>query len=1126
MTETLKLKINEEVFPNGAYPAVIGDFRYNAKRMGKAPSLSATLLYPQCLDNEWSDDVYVEFRGERYYLKQTPASSYDNTSVMYRHNVEFVSERTVLESVYFFDVVKADAEDDKPASNSSTFSFFGDLSQLATRLTYSMQWSGLDYSVVVDADVELEEFHMELQDQFLESVLQKSYEIFKVPYYFVGKVIHFGYAENVIGEVLRYGCDNALMSISKNNAGSAIVNRVTGLGSDRNITYYYPNPTPKGTIYLGGKARNFYQVTNSLDFANNVELEKSFHCEIGKANLLSSGKLEGNYREKDSTDYNIFTIDKTERYTEYEIIVSFSAKYAGTASTYSQIPLRLYPLIDGNFVNLNQYFIEGSLTDNLGNSWVVTPVKFHYYNEFSTGEGINYYNKSYTLRLKYGFHTTEYISVEIVRDDFNSIVDMDDVSTVVNIADDFTVKTELEIPENTPGRIFIDTKFSHLGKPAISATKYFAKGVVLAQDEEIGVASVISDGLISCGYLEPGSYTVECSFYPEFPFTPQNTEVTTEIVEKAVWLYDDSDIYLDLSKAGIEPVDGRLPKNGDALEQELLKRVNVQNNLMPSIYRETDGEQRFYNAENEVYKDDDGNDIVFANPYSTTRPREYIFKDDEIYPSIEGMVNANGLRIDMFSEFAFDENDNDDIYPVGHEREGKYKHPYFFGKLRKFDGEHGFNLFDHAIEGQPMTISMKSGKCGACNFTIGVDEETSSYNTVQVTETDSITVNGTIPAGTLKRDEEGNVLCGRWPQAPQQKQAQQNDTQNYEVWIALKKDIQTFGVVMPNATNAYRPSAGDQFVILNIDLPEAYVTAAEDRLEKAIIDYMAENNDYKFNFSVKFSRIFFEENPDIANLINENAKVTLEYNGVERDLYVSSFAYSASANDALPEVTIELSDDIKIFKSSIQKEQEQLYKVIDFNYNILSTKDNEYIKFSQKAEATAKTASATAQTALESSTIIKTDLKVVEAQATEAKTLATIAQTTANKTSEGLSANEKALFAIDKRLQEVENNTGSIDISELKEQVSTNTTNIDTLVKADATMSNNISALTGRLVVVEEEQEEQGNLIVTVNKTVTSLTNRVTNVEKKVMIAVVSGDNATEGTLIVEDDGEGNLIVS
>jgi len=354
---------------------------------------------------------------------------------------------------------------------------------------------------------------------------------------------------------------------------------------------------------------------------------------------------------------------------------------------------------------------------------------------------------------------------------------------------------------------------------------------------------------------------------------------------------------VDLNDYGIE-VTSDTPANDDTISFEQVSYIIPQPNLMPPIYRNTQGDDRFYNATNETYPLDDDSYYSFENPFSVGNPKEHKENFDNIKPSIKGMENANGLRIDMFSEFAYDTNDNDEF-----DEEGNYLHPYFFAKLRKFDGDFGFNLFDHAIESGAMTISMTSGSCGSCNFEIGVDENTQK-NIVQVDDN-----------GNLKRDSNGNVIRSGAPQA------RQNDTQNYEVWIALKKDIDTFGVVMPNATYNYKPSVGDTFVIINIDLPQSYILNAENDLKDALIKYMYENNSEKFNFAITFSRIYFEENPSSLATLNENSEITIEYNDKSYELFISDYTYTMSDDKPLPEIRVSLFDSLEIRKNVIQSLQ-------------------------------------------------------------------------------------------------------------------------------------------------------------------------------------------------------------
>ena len=571
---------NDTPFPNVEYQAVVSDFRYDVKRMGGAPIITCTVMHTLCLDKLWSENVYAYFNGERFFIKQIPTSSYNNTDSRYKHELELVSERFVLDNVYFYDVVDSSENNDKPVSNSSKFSFFGDINEFASRLNQSLQYSNVDYSVVVDDGISSEAKMVSFQDQFFSGAIQEGYNTYNVPFYFEGKVIHFGYTNNAITHTFKYGQDESLLSIQKQNANYKVVNRVTGVGSADNIPYYYPN----------------------------------------------------DYESKEEVEAN-------------------------------------------------------------GGTW-----------------------------------------------------------------------------------------------------------------------------------------------------------------------------------------------------------INPQTNLMPSIYRESLGKERFYEALNNAYQIPGSDEYYeFENPYIEGKPKEHIVNFDYIKPTIKGITNAEGLRIDMFKEFAYDANDNDEV-----DEEGNYLHPYFFAKLRKFDGEHGFNLFDHAIDEQEMVISVTSGSCGACEFAIGVDE-TTQKNPVQVDD-----------KGNLKRGEDGNVIVSGTPQDAQ------NNTQENEVWIALKKDIDTFGVVMPNASKNYRPSTNDTFVILHIDLPKAYILAAEDKLKEELIKYMSLNNSEKFNFSISFSRIFFAENPKILEQLNENARIQIEYDNTNYELYISSYSYSISSDKPLPEIRVELSDTLTISQNALQ----------------------------------------------------------------------------------------------------------------------------------------------------------------------------------------------------------------
>ena len=569
-------------FPNADMPAKLGEYTYTAQRMAGTPTLTATLNYPSCLDELWTGEEFVEFRGEKYYIDQVPTSSKDNKSIMYKHELQFVSERIVLENVYFMDVVTAG--EDTYHSNSTSVKFMGDINEFVGRLNASMAKSGIGYSVVIDEDITSESKLVSLDSVYLAEALQSIYTIYELPYYFVGKVCHIGYTENVISTPFEY--KKGLVSIKKTNANYKIVNRVTGVGSSDNIPFYYPNDDEKGTI------------------------------------------------------------ERTQ-------------------------------------------------------------------------------------------------------------------------------------------------------------------------------------------------------------------------------------------------------------------------NLMPSIYRQTNGAERFYNALNDTYKIPGTNDYYsFKNTYSSKKVKEIKVDFSDIKPTIENVTNASGQLFGEIADIAFDANDSDEL-GTGEGNNifngtDEYVHSYFYIKLHIYNGDYGFNLFEQGLEGGTAVINMTTGNCAACEFEIGVtykdNEPGRAFNPVLVDSS------GDLPAG----DFEQKVTS----QTSQYVESQQNTSTN-EVWIAVKKDNTTFGVVMPNATNNYKPSVGDKFVITGIKMPKSLVLAAEKRLDEALIKYMSENNDEKFSFSVSFSRVFLADNNHLASMLNENSRIYIKYNDKEYFMYVNSFTCKADKN-CLYDISVELTDKLSANVSALR----------------------------------------------------------------------------------------------------------------------------------------------------------------------------------------------------------------
>lgn len=782
---SLNLNEGDEPFPSKEEQIIIAEFEYNANRMGGAPAITAKIMYKECLDDLWGNDVYAEFGGEKYYVMNTPSSNKDNDDTRYEHEIELLSEREVLNHVYFIDAVQQDETIDKVKSNSTKVIFMGDINEFAARLNSSLSYSNLDYTVVIDEGIETDSVLVSFEDKYFYEALQEGYNLYKVPFYFEGKTIHFGYTEDAIPNVFKYGFNNALLSISKQNANYKIVTRCTGYGSSDNIPYYYPNATAKGDVKAIASASNAGLQQSNIRLVNNVLFSEKFNTtdSLKWDWTLDSGCIE---------------------------LVKIQVKDSS-----------------GNFAdeNLKGKNIRGAIFKNEFGQW----------------------SSEIAVRITY----------KILK----------------------------------KSRVSYDYKVSVLGEDRIINSEYSTNK---PHSGEFGVQTIVEDVIF--GFIKPNTPNEVyqgMSFYYTVELVPKSQETKN-------WSLNGSKSKAKLENYGLELLNITEDQLviGDTITQEIGTLIPSTGYLMPPIYRQTGGAEQFYNALNNTYPlPEGGGYYTFENEYDELNPHEMKVSFEDIKPSIVGMTNSLGQRIDKFLNFAWDEDDNDEL-----NEEGNYIHSYFFAKLPKTDGEFGFNLFDHASEQGAMTISMTSGTCGACNFEIGVGEK-SGDNIVQVDEN-----------GNLLYDKEtGRVL---WEN--QTAQPRQNDTQNYEVWIALKKEDSTYGTVLPSKKRNLVPSTDDTFVIININLPQAYIDAAEKKLEDEIIKYISENNVEKFNFEIAFSRIYLAQNPQVLAMLNENARIIIEYNGQQHTLYVESYSYKMSSNESLPEISVTLTDTINVGTNSLR----------------------------------------------------------------------------------------------------------------------------------------------------------------------------------------------------------------
>jgi hypothetical protein len=729
-------------------------------------------------------------------------------------------------------------------------------------MNYSLAYAKVGYVVVVDKNIESDTHNMSFDNQVFSQVLQEVYNTYEIPYYFDGKVIHIGEAPDdaLLSTDLEYGADKSLLSITKQSANNKVINRMTGMGSADNLPYYYPNETAQGKVRIEPKPYGLiesYEIVDKKKLSEKAEVNNRVEFTLlggsGLKNPITTVDFEY-YDNNDPTDPN------NNIHSDFAVIGDYSdTQGAHLIYPYKKDPQTPYqndPPREGLCSYRYRVRLTGELEDNSGGIirwlWEALP-QTNIYNEMEQSG-----------RIDFGF----FDNLVVYEGGYNR---HDYPQTII------TPKVIGTYPS-----IYIDTPF--VGREIKNnANEIQGRAFDITMEFTFWKHNI---------YGKTDPYDVCKMNFVSVTFRSNDIQA---FVWKGSRYYskDIADFGVSLPQQVADDIQ-EIPDKYIGEYFTLLREsyITPSQNLMPPIYRETEGEERFYNAINDTYPipTDVTQNYTFANPYIEGQPKEHIEKFDDIKPTIVGMKNIEDKPYNQFLALAYDYNDNDEV----DETTEKLLHPYFFAKLPKYNGKGAFNLFDHASEAGPMRISMTSGNCGACTFEIAVDKN-SQKNTVQVDSN-----------GNLLRDEQGNVVFG----SPQD---EQNDTINNSVWIALHKDVSTFPSTMPNDGTRNKPTPDDAFVILNILLPEGYIYDAEERLKEAIIAYMHDNNDYKWNFSVNLSRIYLgEHEEDVLPHLNENSSVNLIYQGVKRALYVTSFTYKMNSKDILPEISIELGDTLTV----------------------------------------------------------------------------------------------------------------------------------------------------------------------------------------------------------------------
>lgn len=853
------------LFPSEANPAIVSSYTYDAKRMGGAPTLTATIYSSEPL--QWKKEEFVEYNGDRFFASYTPNSTKDNSSRMWKNEITFTSRRELLDNTLFFDVVVDDVDTqnkDRYRSNQTKFTFGGTIHEFVARVNSSMAYCGLyrptdeykGYYVVVDEGYGTDEVkEVSFEDQYLTDVLQLINTTFELDYYWDGNVCHVGKVQHDLTDIpIKYGSSDALISVSKENANYKIVDMITGYGSSDNLPYYYPNDDEFGEAIFDAKniASEHVDVTLSdylrySKYNDNLVLFKS-----------KKGKYEGNV--------DVSTLYVRDTYSPENLTQADNSQNP-KVKCWFWVSIKIN-VKKGQIIDFSKISFNFELFDYIQKKENIT-------NLSSATRTINIY-------------TTYHDLYKNVCTDSN----LGDACSV-EFAEDGTFYIDIDAIFSYNCKVFtMDGKRTFHGSSAWKVS--FSGDVVFSLDTNSEYSWKNGDNYIPLD--NSGIYVngIASAKYVEYDYNFRKND-------EGIYGFDK--IYTGTEDDAVQvSVTGR-------------KWIAPSSVLMPSIYRNTKGAERFYYALNNTHKLPSGSGYYeFVNLYKKGNPHQGTVTFGDIKPTIKGIVNAEGQLFGEIADIAFDSADSD-----VKDSDGKYIHSYFYIKLHKFNGDFGFDLFAHALASEPAKINLiKSNGCPACSFMIYNQpsaDNSKCYNRVSVDEN-----------GNLKpvRTDKNDYIFANASDAYEDKLNQ--DSTQKELWIAVQKDTSTLGIIMPNASAGFKPQKGDLFVITGIKPPKVLVTAAEKRLDDALIKHMSENNTDQFNYSIKFSRIFLQENPDFASKLNENAKLSIQIQGdsdsdgnlISHEVFVSNYSVKVD-NDELAEVEIELVNSLEVTKSDTKQ---------------------------------------------------------------------------------------------------------------------------------------------------------------------------------------------------------------
>ena len=282
---------------------------------------------------------------------------------------------------------------------------------------------------------------------------------------------------------------------------------------------------------------------------------------------------------------------------------------------------------------------------------------------------------------------------------------------------------------------------------------------------------------------------------------------------------------------------------------------------------------------------------ILSENYTTLGIKEGVKKfdgsddTDEIYPTIEGMINGQGLPVDQI--FTAETIKDNGVYG-----EGDTTPKAFTITLPSFGSD--FDLKELFATGESVTISMKDGYCGGREFDVKSVAAQNNGGTI-------------IWKCTCDRDHD-ELLDLYFPYS-------------YSMSIGgSAEDVP--------ANEPYQVRAGDKYVLTGIKMTDTYVQAASVRLLEAALSFLSANDYTRFTYLPKVDEIFMARERDEASAnntesIHDKLKAgmlmlfeDLDLN-IDGSVYIDTLTIKEDGNNGIPTYEVTLRNDKQV--GSIQR---------------------------------------------------------------------------------------------------------------------------------------------------------------------------------------------------------------